>query len=41
MLFSLPVIADAESEGEFQIKIVHTNDIHARVQENAGSGIDS
>ena len=39
MLFSLIVVADAENDGEFQIKIVHTNDIHARVQENAKSGI--
>ena len=39
MLFSLIVVADAENEGEFQIRIVHTNDIHARVQENADSGI--
>ena len=39
MLFSLIVVANAENDGEFQIKIVHTNDIHARVQENADSGI--
>ncbi|MCI5892409.1 MAG: 5'-nucleotidase C-terminal domain-containing protein [Clostridiales bacterium] len=39
MLLSLPVIGYAENDGEFQIKLVHTNDIHARVQENADSGI--
>ncbi len=39
MLFSLIVVADAENDGEFQIRIVHTNDIHARVQENEKSGI--
>ena len=39
MVFSLIVVADAENDGEFQIKIVHTNDIHARVQENADSSI--
>lgn len=39
ILLSLPVMAYSRSGGEFQIKIVHTNDIHARVQENAQSGI--
>lgn len=39
MLLSLHVSVYAENDGEFQIKIVHTNDIHARVQENAKSAI--
>lgn len=38
-LLSFPVIVYAQNNGEFQIKIVQTNDIHARVQENAKSGI--
>lgn len=32
-------ISALEQPTEFTIKIVHTNDIHARVEENAGSGI--
>lgn len=39
MLLSLHVSVYAENDGEFTIKIVHTNDIHARVQENADSSI--
>lgn len=39
MLLSLHVSVYAENDGEFTIKIVHTNDIHARVQENAKSAI--
>lgn len=36
---SVPVFA-TDTEGEsFDIRIVHTNDIHARVQENASGGI--
>lgn len=38
MAFALPVAA-AEGDTDIAIKIVHTNDIHARVQENAKSGI--
>lgn len=39
MLLSLHVSVYAENDGEFTIKIVHTTDIHARVQENAKSAI--
>ena len=36
---SLPLTAFAEKNGQFTVKIVHTNDIHARVQENEKNGI--
>lgn len=36
---SVPVFAVDEKSENFDIKIVHTNDIHARVQEDASSGI--
>ena len=39
MVFSMSAITYASDNGEFTIKIVHTNDIHARVQENERSGI--
>ena len=39
MLLSLHVSVYAENNGEFTIKIVHTNDIHARAAENAKSAI--
>lgn len=35
----MPVAAAEEAATKFCIKIVHTNDIHARVEENAKSGI--
>lgn len=34
-----PAAAQEAGDGSFHIKIVHTNDIHARVEENEGSGI--
>ncbi len=36
---SIYVFAAEDTSVEFSVKIVHTNDIHARVQENASSGI--
>lgn len=39
LVFSLPVSADSEDDNNILIKIVHTNDIHARVIEDSGSGI--
>lgn len=39
VLVSLSVCVYAADENEFSIKIVHTNDIHARVEENEGSKI--
>lgn len=38
-VFSIPVIVSAEAADGFQIKIVHTNDIHAHVAEDEKSGI--
>lgn len=39
LAFSLPISACAEGADGLKIKIVHTNDIHARVTENEKSGI--
>ncbi|MGN0365059.1 MAG: metallophosphoesterase, partial [Suilimivivens sp.] len=33
------LVPDAEENTDFCVKIVHTNDIHARVEENESSGI--
>lgn len=38
-VFAVPFTAGAEQPTDFCVKIVHTNDIHARVLENAKSGI--
>ena len=37
--FSVSAFAEESGQSGFQIRIVHTNDIHARVVENAKSGI--
>lgn len=37
--FYMPASASADETTAFKIKIVHTNDIHARITENAQSGI--
>ncbi|MGN0597587.1 MAG: bifunctional metallophosphatase/5'-nucleotidase [Ruminiclostridium sp.] len=39
MTLSMPITAGAEESTDFQIRIVHTNDIHARITENESGGI--
>lgn len=39
LTLGVPLSANAAEAETFEIKIVHTNDIHARVQEDASSGI--
>ena len=39
MTLSMPLTAGAEGSTDFQIRIVHTNDIHARITENESGGI--
>ena len=39
MTLSMPITAGADDSADFQIRIVHTNDIHARVIENEKSSI--
>lgn len=39
LLLPTAALADDSTSRDFDVKIVHTNDIHARVEENADSGI--